>query len=84
MLFLHIITLCQVCQPGIFVLPDKRVENVFIITIDGFRWQELFSGADEALITNSKYTGDTALAKMMWWAPTATERRNRLLPFFGM
>jgi len=58
------------------------VENIFIITIDGFRWQELFNGADESLINNPKYTADTALAKMMWWAPTVEERRKKLLPFF--
>ncbi len=49
--------------PSNNIIPANPVENIFIITIDGFRWQELFNGADESLINNSKYTADTALAK---------------------
>ena len=31
---------------------DKKV---FLITLDGLRWQELFSGADSILIQNKSY-----------------------------
>jgi len=31
-----------------------RTENVIIMTIDGMRWQEIFNGADSALL-NSYY-----------------------------
>jgi hypothetical protein len=57
-------------------------ENVFIITLDGFRWQELFSGADSALINDPAWTSDTSYSKAMYWAETATERREKLMPFF--
>lgn len=57
-------------------------ENLFIITIDGFRWQEVFTGADESLITNEKYTPDTATMKMLYWADSEKERRQKLMPFF--
>src|SRR3546814_18020467 len=33
-------------------LQELKTENVFLITLDGLRWQELFSGADPALIAN--------------------------------
>ncbi len=56
--------------------------NIFIITIDGFRWQEVFTGADSLLINDTRFTRDTALAKMMYWAVSPTERRQKLLPFF--
>jgi hypothetical protein len=56
--------------------------NVFIITIDGFRWQEVFTGADAGLINNEKYTPDTAIMKMLYWSPDAEGRRKKLLPFF--
>jgi len=56
--------------------------NLFIITIDGFRWQEIFRGADESLINNIKYTEDTAIIKMLYWADSEKERRRKLMPFF--
>lgn len=56
--------------------------NVFIITLDGFRWQELFGGADEALINDTKYTKDTAAAKKAFWSNDIVERRQKLMPFF--
>jgi hypothetical protein len=57
-------------------------ENVFIITLDGLRWQEVFSGADSLLITNKNYVRDPVGLKNSFWAETATERRKLLLPFF--
>ena len=34
----------------------KPAGNLFIITVDGFRWQEIFTGADEALINDVEST----------------------------
>jgi hypothetical protein len=56
--------------------------NIFIITLDGFRWQEVFNGADSALINNEEYTPDAATMKMLYWSPGAEGRRKKLLPFF--
>ena len=61
---------------------DARTENVIIITLDGFRWQEVFTGADEELINNNDFSHDTAALKKKFWAPTAGERRKKLMPFF--
>jgi hypothetical protein len=57
-------------------------ENIFLVTVDGFRWQELFSGADSLILTNPAATADTALARQLYWASTPQERRTKLLPFF--
>lgn len=62
--------------------PAAPPPNIFIITIDGFRWQEVFGGADSALLHDTRFTQDTALAKMMYWAVSPQERRQKLLPFF--
>jgi hypothetical protein len=68
---------------GCFTSPaQSKTKNVIIVTLDGFRWQEIFGGADSALIANSSYNADTALCKSMYWAATTTQRRERLLPFF--
>jgi hypothetical protein len=57
-------------------------ENIFIITTDGFRWQEVFSGADSALINDDRYTQDTELTKLFYWDNNEEERRKKLMPFF--
>jgi Metalloenzyme superfamily len=73
-----------VAQPGELSqpLPVSSSGNLFIIAIDGFRWQEIFSGADASLVGNEKYTPDTATIKMMYWADDPAERRKKLMPFF--
>jgi hypothetical protein len=57
--------------------------NVILITADGLRWQEVFRGADEALI--SKEAGgvrDVAKLRECYMRPTTEERRRVLMPFF--
>jgi hypothetical protein len=56
-------------------------ENIFIITTDGFRWQEVFNGADAGLIQNTAYVEDTMLLKQLYWDSTAELRRQKLMPF---
>jgi hypothetical protein len=56
-------------------------ENIFIITTDGYRWQELFNGADSALLFNTAYVDDTATLKDIFWSGSTDERRKRLMPF---
>ena len=59
-----------------------KTENVFIITFDGLRWQELYTGADPALIANKEYVKDTTALKERFWADSGKERRQLLMPFF--
>src|SRR5690349_5559970 len=62
--------------------PDSATgQHVFIITIDGLRWQELFNGADERIIDEGKYVSDTSIVKEMYWDNETTERRKKLMPF---
>ena len=60
---------------------QTKTQNIIVVTLDGFRWQELYRGADSALI-NSKFTSDKGGITKKFWAPTARERRKMLLPFF--
>lgn len=55
-------------------------QKVILITLDGLRWQELFAGADEKLITNKDYHGSVDL-KEKFWCNTPQERRQALMPF---
>ena len=57
-------------------------KNVFIVTIDGIRWQEVFKGADAGIIADSHYTKDVDLAKLMYLDSSFDQNRKKLLPFF--
>jgi len=59
-----------------------KTKNVFIITTDGFRWQEVFTGADSAIINNLDYVQDTSLIKDLYWDDNLEQRRKKLMPFF--
>jgi len=63
--------------------PAHKTENVIVITFDGLRWQELFSGADETLM-NKEDGGvrEIPALKERFWRDTPEERRAALLPFF--
>jgi hypothetical protein len=56
-------------------------ENLIIVTLDGFRWQELFSGADSVLIHNESFTPEKSVREWYWHA-SGTARREALMPFF--
>ncbi len=49
--------------------------------LDGFRWQELFTGADSLLVANAAYVDDTTGLRAKYWRSTPEERRSVLLPF---
>lgn len=56
--------------------------NVVYVTLDGFRWQELFGGAYEPFIAKDAGVADVAGIKEKFWRETEEERRETLLPFF--
>jgi hypothetical protein len=58
-----------------------KTENVILITLDGFRWQELFNGADSSYFRQQKYLKDGSI-KEKFWRDDVRERRKALLPFF--
>lgn len=73
-------------QPDIPVINHPPVippstGNVFIITTDGLRWQEVFTGADSLLINNEKATPDSDLLNMLYWDSNPENRRKKLMPF---
>ena len=63
-----------------FAKGDKDA-RVIIITIDGLRWQEVFSGAEENLITDTKQVRENEKYRKTYWRSTAEERREALMPF---
>ncbi len=61
---------------------EKATENIFLITLDGLRWQELFNGADSLLIDDSGYVDDPEALVEEFWHDDPLERRKMLMPFF--
>lgn len=61
----------------------RQTQNVIVVTFDGFRWHELFCGADSVnLFGKSFNTQDSAWRLKKYWATDTAERRKKLLPFF--
>lgn len=63
--------------------PDTRTKNVFLITLDGVRWQEVFTGAEELLLSREPGgVADVNRLRRAFWRDTPEARRAALLPFF--
>lgn len=60
-----------------------RTRNVILVTADGLRWQEVFTGIDPQLM-NEKKAGmaDAAELRQRLWRDSPTARREALMPFF--
>ncbi len=78
---------CWVALLAGLVLPaaaaEPRVtENVILMMTDGLRWQEVFNGAEESLMTAEPGgVKDVEGLKAQFWRDTPEERRAALLPF---
>lgn len=57
-------------------------KNIVIFLMDGYRWRDLFQGADSTLLFTKRYNHiDSAWNVSKYWATTEEERRHRLMPF---
>ncbi|MCL7764195.1 alkaline phosphatase family protein [Polaribacter sp. Z014] len=79
--FLLMLAACSSEKKEIKKILKDDSNKVFVITLDGLRWQELFSGADSLLVENKEYVSDTKGLKTQFWRDSATERRKVLFPF---
>lgn len=61
---------------------DHKTRAVVFVMTDGLRWQEVFRGADAALITKDQGVSDVEALRHEYWRETPQERRETLMPFF--
>ena len=62
---------------------EYKTRHLLFITTDGFRWQEVFRGAEQAMMNKEDGgVADAAALTERYGAPTPEERRERLMPFF--
>ena len=77
--------LLAMCSPVVaqseVKLDNIKTRNVVYITWDGFRWQELFGGAQEILIAKDAGVADVEGLKRKYLRESEAERREVLLPF---
>lgn len=59
-----------------------NTHRLVIFSFDGLRWQEMFSGADSALVADARFVNDTLALKDAYWRDTPEERRSVLMPFY--
>ena len=65
--------------PGVFAQKSK---NIFLLTADGLRWQEVFRGAEEMPLTKEFGNfGNSNSLRTNFWRETTEARREVLFPF---
>ena len=73
--------LCAIALGSVAPVAAQPVaRHVVIVTLDGMRWQEFFSGADRDYFTRDK-EGSAGEPEARFWRPSAAERRSALMPF---
>lgn len=80
-LLIVLLSVLQIIPETVQVYAQRKTENVILITFDGLRWQEVFTGADSAFFRQQNNLKDPQL-KEKFWRDDPTERRKALLPFF--
>jgi hypothetical protein len=59
----------------------RQTANVILITTDGLRGQEVFTGAEERLIAKESGVAEPDALRREFWRETPEARREALLPF---
>jgi hypothetical protein len=59
-----------------------KPDHVIVVTMDGFRWQEVFDGAQRELVTGPDGgVADTSFTLQRFWRDDPAQRRSALFPF---
>ena len=56
-------------------------ENIILVTLDGVRWEEVFTGADPNIINNDTLVVDVEETNKNYWHDNDIQRRKKLMPF---
>src|SRR5688572_23105986 len=65
------------------VLAQQKVDRLLVITTDGLRWQELFTGMDSSIANKKEFNqDDSAVVFKKYWNNDPEHRRKLLMPFF--
>lgn len=70
--------LAIVCAPALSAPADQAI----LVTVDGLRWQEVFRGADAALLGDERFTPKDFAAFPAHQSVGIDKARQQLMPFF--
>lgn len=60
----------------------RKTRNIIFVMTDGLRWQEVFGGAEESLMTKENgAVSDVERLRKEYWRETSEARREALMPF---
>ena len=63
--------------------PARPIANVLVVTLDGLRWQEVFAGMSNDLLTPKEGgVSEAAPMERRFGGATLEERREKLMPWF--
>lgn len=81
---MRLIRVCSLLLLASASVQAQQVRNVVVVMTDGMRWQEMFRGADTALLTPDRYYDkrDVSALQSRFLAAKPEERRMKLMPFF--
>lgn len=71
-----------ILQTGLTQAQEYKTENVILITLDGMRWQEVFTGADSLLVDDTGMIESPGSLLAEFWNVNPLVRREKLFPFF--
>ena len=74
-----VIGLLFIC--GSIASAQNKTRNLVIVTLDGLRWQEVFRGADSALVNIKEYNPDKKGITESFIRESPEARRSLLMPF---
>lgn len=66
---------------SVFTQAKQSDPNLILVTIDGVRWQEVFYGLDNQLVTDKESTSDPKALKTLFQGHNAQQSREKLMPF---
>lgn len=80
-MLIPVILILGIIFPGTAVLGQTKTENVIIITLDGFRWKEVFQGANRKLLKVPGNKRKRNRKNITFWDESPIKRRQLLMPF---
>src|SRR5580698_1719442 len=82
------LSLIVICAAALLSFVTARAQqrstakNIVIFLMDGYRWRDLYQGADSDLLFTHKYNHiDSAWNVGKYWSPDQDVRRRKLMPF---
>ena len=59
----------------------QKTKNIVVVLLDGYRWKEIFQGADSVELFNKKYMPQDSALLQQYWGTDTYSRREKLMPF---